>query len=51
MIAERVKFRSLGTKLLAIFVPLVCVAALVMFAILEIGNYRTQRANLGAGAQ
>ena len=46
MIAERVKFRSLGTKLLAIFVPLVCVAALVMFAILEIGNYRTQRANL-----
>ena len=46
MIAERVKFRSLSSKLLAIYVPLICVSALVLFAILEIGNHRTQRANL-----
>lgn len=46
MIPEQVKFRSLGAKLLAIYVPLVCVAAMILFAILEIGNYRSQRVDL-----
>jgi signal transduction histidine kinase len=40
------RFRSLTAKLLAIYVPMVCVAVLVVFSILEFQYYRNQRAAL-----
>ena len=46
MIPEQVKFRSLSTKLLAIYVPLVCVTAFFLFALLEMENYQSQRVDL-----
>ena len=46
MSTKRVKFRSLGTKLLAIYVPLIFVVSLILFASLEVKNYRLQRADL-----
>ncbi|MEJ2374410.1 MAG: sensor histidine kinase [Pseudolabrys sp.] len=42
----RVHFRSLTAKLLAIYIPMVCVAVLVVFSILELQYYRNQRAAL-----
>ena len=46
MIAKRVKFRSLSSKLLAIYVPLVCIAAFFLFAIIETGNFQSQQDDL-----
>jgi signal transduction histidine kinase/HPt (histidine-containing phosphotransfer) domain-containing protein/FixJ family two-component response regulator len=40
------KIHSLSYKLLIIFVPLVCVAVVGLFAVLEYGQYRSQRADL-----
>ena len=39
-------FRSLTAKFLAILVPMVCVSVLVVFSILELQYYRTERAAL-----
>lgn len=41
-----VKYRSLASKLLSIYLPLVAVAAILLFGVLEFANYRTQRADL-----
>jgi C4-dicarboxylate-specific signal transduction histidine kinase len=46
MSAFGIHFRSLTAKLLAIYVPLVCVAVLAVFSILEFQYYRNQRAAL-----
>jgi C4-dicarboxylate-specific signal transduction histidine kinase len=46
MRALRIHFRSLTAKLLAIYIPMVCVAVLAVFSILELQYYRNQRAAL-----
>lgn len=46
MRALPIQFRSLTAKLLAIYIPMVCVAVLVVFSILELQYYRNQRAAL-----
>ncbi len=46
MRAFPIHFRSLTAKLLAIYIPMVCVAVLAVFSILELQYYRNQRAAL-----
>jgi len=43
---EGSKFRTLTSRLLSIYVPLVSVSLIVLFAVLEVSYYRTQRADL-----
>ena len=45
------RFRSLNAKLLAIYVPLVCLAVLILFAGLELRFYTSERNKLAASAQ
>ena len=46
MNAINVHFKSLAVKLLAIYVPMVCIALLALFSIFELQYYRSERAAL-----
>ena len=46
MLAPAFELKSLTAKLLAIYVPMVCLALLVVFALLQVQFYRSERAGL-----
>ncbi|MCP5373399.1 MAG: PAS-domain containing protein [Hyphomicrobiales bacterium] len=46
MAEARIRFRTLTARLLAIYVPLVSISLLVVFALLEVSYYRTQRSGI-----